>query len=212
MGQRQNVQKQMDAWIEKLEQEGRVPHLLLHSCCAPCSSYVLEYLSQYLKITVFYYNPNIFPKEEYQHRKEEQQRLIREGAWKHPVDFLDCDWETEAFLQAAKGLEQEREGGRRCTSCFDLRLGKTAEAAKKGGYDCFATTLTISPLKNAPLINQIGAAKAEEYGVFYLPSDFKKRGGYQRSIVLSKNYHLYRQDYCGCTFSKREREMQKEQK
>ncbi len=212
MEQRQNVQKQMDAWIEKSEQEGRVPHLLLHSCCAPCSSYVLEYLSQHLKITVFYYNPNISPGEEYRHRKEEQLRLIREGVWKHPVDFLDCDWEAEAFLQAAKGLEQEHEGGRRCTNCFELRLGKTAEAAKKGGYDCFATTLTISPLKNAPLINQIGAAKAEEYGVFYLPSDFKKRGGYQRSIVLSKTYHLYRQDYCGCVFSKMEREMQKEQK
>ena len=206
MEQRQNVQKQMDAWIEKSEQEGRVPYLLLHSCCAPCSSYVLEYLSQHLKITVFYYNPNISPGE------EEQLRLIREGVWKHPVDFLDCDWEAEAFLQAAKGLEQEHEGGRRCTNCFELRLGKTAEAAKKGGYDCFATTLTISPLKNAPLINQIGAAKAEEYGVFYLPSDFKKRGGYQRSIVLSKTYHLYRQDYCGCVFSKMEREMQKEQK
>lgn len=204
-----NYQKRLDALLSQLQAEKRVPNLMLHSCCAPCSSYVLEYLSQYFSITVFYYNPNITPRTEYEHRKTEQLRLIREGDWKHPVTVLDCDWEPQAFSEIAKGLEQEPEGGRRCLRCFDLRLRKTAEAAKNGSYDYFTTTLSISPLKDAQKLNEIGEALAEEYGVFYLPSDFKKKEGYKRSVELSQKYRLYRQDYCGCIFSKQEREAQK---
>ncbi len=204
-----NYQKRLDALLSQLQTEKRVPNLMLHSCCAPCSSYVLEYLSQYFSITVFYYNPNITPRTEYEHRKAEQLRLIREGDWNYPVTALDCDWEPQAFSEIAKGLEQEPEGGRRCLRCFDLRLRKTAEAAKNGGYDYFTTTLSISPLKDAQKLNEIGEALAEEYGISYLPSDFKKKEGYKRSVELSQKYHLYRQDYCGCIFSKQEREAQK---
>ena len=183
--------------IQKLTEEGRTPRLLLHSCCAPCSSYVLEYLSEYFSITVFYYNPNIYPPEEFGKRVEEQERLIRELPAKHPVSFLEGPYEPERFYEMAKGLEQIPEGGERCFRCYRLRLLETAQMARAGGFDYFTTTLSISPLKNAQKLNEIGARLAEEYGVPYLFSDFKKRNGYKRSTELSAEYGLSRQDYCG---------------
>ena len=200
-----NYQKELDKVINCLEQQGRVPRLLLHSCCAPCSSYVLEYLSDYFEITVFYYNPNIYPPEEFGKRVEEQKRLIRQLPAKHPISFLDGPYEPERFYEMAKGLEQSPEGGERCFKCYRLRLAETAEMARAGKYDYFTTTLSISPLKNAEKLNEIGGALARDYGVAYLYSDFKKRNGYKRSTELSKEYGLYRQDYCGCVFSMRER-------
>lgn len=200
-----NYQKELDKVINCLEQQGRVPRLLLHSCCAPCSSYVLEYLSDYFEITVFYYNPNIYPPEEFGKRVEEQKRLIRQLPAKHPISFLDGPYEPERFYEMAKGLEQVPEGGERCFKCYRLRLAETAEMARAGKYDYFTTTLSISPLKNAEKLNEIGGALAMDYGVAYLYSDFKKRNGYKRSTELSKEYGLYRQDYCGCVFSMRER-------
>lgn len=208
--QKINYQKRLDKLIEKLQKENHVPTLLLHSCCAPCSSYVLEYLSQYFNITVLYYNPNISPKEEYEHRKAEQLRLISEGNWSHPVNVMDCEWDSESFTAVSKGLESIPEGGIRCFKCYELRLRAAAAAAKDGGFDYFASTLSISPLKNAQKLNEIGEQLAIEYGVSHLPSDFKKQNGYKRSIELSAKYGLYRQDYCGCIFSKRERELQKQ--
>ncbi len=174
--------------------------LLLHSCCAPCSSYCLEQVSSALKTTVFYYNPNLDSEQEYEKRKAEQIRLLRETG---QADFLDCDWSPEAFEEIARGYENEKEGGARCPRCFRLRLERTAWEARERGYAFFGTTLTVSPLKNAKLINEIGFELEKEYGVRYLPSDFKKRGGYLRSIELSREHALYRQNYCGCRFSKR---------
>lgn len=176
--------------------------LLLHSCCAPCSSYCLFETAKYLSVTVFYYNPNMDCREEYEKRKAEQIRFLRETGL---ADFLDCDYRKEDFVQVARGFEAEKEGGKRCERCFRLRLSRTAEEAKAHGFDYFATTLTLSPLKNARLINEIGFSLQEELGVKYLPSDFKKRNGYLQSVELSKRYGLYRQNYCGCEFSKRER-------
>lgn len=181
--------------------------LLLHSCCAPCSSHCLSELSPQIGVTVFYYNPNLDCAEEYEKRKREQLRFLRETGL---ADFLDCDYAPEDYLTAVRGLEKEKEGGARCAVCFRLRLERTAREAKARGFDCFATTLTVSPLKNAKVINTIGFAVAEEVGVKYLPSDFKKRGGYLHSVRLSEEYGLYRQDYCGCAFSKAERENQKQ--
>lgn len=192
----------MDLLIEKNQKDGIVPSLLLHSCCAPCSSYVLEYLSDYFNIFVLYYNPNISPKEEYLHRLNEEKRLISEMTFKNPVSNLDCTYDKREYFDCVKGLEREPEGGKRCEKCFDLRLSYTAKTAKEKGFDFFATTLTISPLKNARLINEIGEKLGEQYGVKYLCSDFKKKEGYKRSIILSKEYNLYRQNYCGCVFSK----------
>ena len=181
--------------------------LLLHSCCAPCSSHCLSELSPQIGVTVLYYNPNLDCAEEYEKRKREQIRFLRETGL---ADFLDCGYAPEDFLSAVCGLEEEKEGGARCAVCFRLRLERTAREAKARGFDYFATTLTVSPLKNAKLINTIGFAVAEEAGVKYLPSDFKKRGGYLHSVQLSEEYGLYRQDYCGCAFSKAEREKQKQ--
>lgn len=197
-------QKRLDQIIEEQVKEGRVPTLLLHSCCAPCSSYTLEYLSQYFKITVFYYNPNIYPAEEFAKRVEEQQRLIQALPAQYPISFIEGDYDSKEFYAVTKGLEKEPEGGLRCFECFRLRLEKSAILSKENGFDYFTTTLTISPLKNADKLNEIGEELAEKYGVKFLPSDFKKRGGYQRSIQLSKEYNLYRQNYCGCIFSQRE--------
>ena len=196
--QKINYQKQLDNIIENLQ---NAPKLLLHSCCAPCSSHCIEYLSQYFNITVLYYNPNIYPEAEYEKRKAEQKRLISEMDTKYPVKMLDCDFESEKFYSAVKGLENCREGGERCFICYRLRLEKTAIEAKNNGFDYFTTTLTISPLKNAQKINEIGEELAEKYCIKFLPSDFKKREGYKRSIELSKVYNLYRQNYCGCVFS-----------
>ena len=181
--------------------------LLLHSCCAPCSSHCLSELSPRIGVTVLYYNPNLDCAEEYEKRKREQIRFLRETGL---ADFLDCDYASEDYISAVRGLEEEKEGGARCAVCFRLRLDRTAREAKARGFDYFATTLTVSPLKNARLINEIGFAVAEEVGVKYLPSDFKKRGGYLHSVRLSEEYGLYRQDYCGCAFSKAERERQKQ--
>ena len=199
---KRNFQKEMDKLIEQNLKDGITPSLLLHSCCAPCSSYVLEYLSQFFNITVLYYNPNISPKDEYLYRLQEEKRLISEMKFKNPVKILDCDYNADEFFVVAKGLEKEPEGGKRCEKCFDLRLDFTAKTAKENKFDYFATTLTISPLKNANLINQIGESLAEKYNVKYLSSDFKKKEGYKRSIILSKEYNLYRQNYCGCIYSK----------
>ena len=196
---------------DKLMQEelrgARDKRLLLHSCCAPCSSHCLSELSPQIGVTVLYYNPNLDCAEEYEKRKREQIRFLRETGL---ADFLDCGYAPEDFLSAVCGLEEEKEGGARCAVCFRLRLERTAREAKARGFDYFATTLTVSPLKNAKLINTIGFAVAEEAGVKYLPSDFKKRGGYLHSVQLSEEYGLYRQDYCGCAFSKAEREKQKQ--
>ena len=205
---KENYQKILDEMIAGLEEKGEVPKLLLHSCCAPCSSYVLEYLSNYFYITVLYYNPNIYPEDEYYHRAAEQKRFIKEFPTKYAVSFVEGNFEPERFYEMAKGYENCPEGGERCFRCFDLRLRRTAELAADGGYDYFATTLTISPLKNAAKINEIGQALSGEYGISWLPSDFKKKNGYKRSIELSAEYELYRQNYCGCAFSKAEREAQ----
>lgn len=197
-----NYQKLLD---ETLKELGENKKLLLHSCCAPCSSYVLEYLSAYFAVTVLYYNPNITFEEEYNYRKEEQKRLIAALPTKYQINFMDCDHSPGLFLEHIRGFEKEPEGGARCKLCFELRLSKTAELAKNEGFDYFTTTLTISPLKNAALLNEIGGKLAKKYDVNYLFSDFKKRNGYKRSIELSKEYDLYRQDYCGCVYSKMER-------
>lgn len=198
-----NYQKELDAIIAENERTGTVPTLLLHACCAPCSSYCLEYLSQYFKITLFYYNPNIDPAEEYAHRVAEAKRLVAALPVKHPVTFLEGRFAPAEFYDAVRGLEAEPEGGARCVQCFRLRLCEAAKAAKDGGFDWFTTTLSISPLKNAQILNEEGERAGAQFGVRYLPSDFKKRGGYQRSIELSRVYDLYRQDYCGCVFSRR---------
>ena len=205
---KRNYQRELDALIAKLP-EGEAPSLLLHSCCAPCSSYVLEYLSQYFEITLFYYNPNISPEEEYRKRVEEQQRLICELPAMHPVHFEEGRYDPQEFYQAVRGLEHIPEGGERCFACYELRMRQAAALAASRGFDYFTTTLSISPLKNAQKINEIGQALEKEYGVRHLPSDFKKKNGYKRSVELSGEYGLYRQNYCGCVFSKKERENQK---
>lgn len=196
-----NYQSELDKIIQGLGND--TPSLLLHTCCAPCSSYCIEYLSNYFEITVLYYNPNIYPESEYVYRKSEQIRLIGEMKTKYPVSFIDCDFESGKFYDAVKGLENCREGGERCFECYRLRLEKAAETASEKGFDFFTTSLTISPLKNAHKINEIGEELANEYNVKFLPSDFKKREGFKRSIKLSKEYNLYRQNYCGCVFSRK---------
>ena len=200
-----NYQRMLDETISGLQREGRVPSLLLHACCAPCSSYVLEYLSQYFSITVLYYHPNIFPKEEYDKRANELQRLVSELPAVHPVTVMVGDYERERFYEIARGLEQAPEGGERCFKCYRLRLEEAAGAAAAGGFDYFTTTLSISPLKNAEKLNLIGKELSLKYGVDYLYSDFKKKNGYKRSTELSQEYRLYRQDFCGCVYSYEER-------
>lgn len=186
--------------------------LLLHACCAPCSSAVLEYLSQYFAITLLYYNPNIAPLEEYQKREAELRRLVSQMKFTHPVELLPCQYDGQAFVQAARGLEGEPEGGKRCEACFRLRLRYAAQEAARLRFDYYTTTLSISPMKNAPLLNQLGEEIGREFGVAHLPSDFKKKDGYKRSVQLSKEYDLYRQDYCGCAFSKAQRQREKEER
>ena len=186
--------------MEQLKGVEKGTRLLLHSCCAPCSSTCLERLKEYFSVTVLYYNPNIDEREEYEKRKAEQIRFLKETGW---ADFLDCDHEKEVFEEMTKGLEEEPERGRRCYQCYALRLEKTAKVAKEKGFDYFATTLTLSPHKNAEWLNEIGEKEGGRYEVNYLFSDFKKQGGYYRSTALSEEYHLYRQDFCGCKYSKR---------
>ena len=200
--QKRNYQKELDALINGLD---GTPSLLLHSCCAPCSSYVMEYLSRYFAITVLYYNPNIYPPEEFDHRADEERRLIDEYNKNeniiNKISLIVSDYDPREFYDIAKGYEDEPETGKRCLRCYRLRLEKTAALAKDRGFDYFTTTLTISPLKNADALNSIGEALADEYGVKYLTSDFKKKNGYKRSLELSREYDLYRQNYCGCEYS-----------
>lgn len=202
-----NYQKELDRLLADLDGKC-APRLFLHSCCAPCSSYVLEYLRRYFRITVFYYNPNISAEPEYRKRMEEQKRLIaayNELDREHTIAVVEGDYEPERFYESVKGLEQCPEGGERCFVCYRLRLAETMKRAAAGGFDYAATTLTISPLKNAQKLNAIGEELAETYAVRWLPSDFKKKDGYKRSIILSKEYGLYRQDYCGCIYSREQR-------
>lgn len=217
-----NYAKELDKIIEGIKsgRNGTVPTLLLHSCCAPCSSYVMEYLRAYFAITVFYYNPNITENEEYRKRAEEQKRLIADynrqvesgcfdnmnsGEGAQLIKFVEGDYEPECFYGLAKGFEKCEEGGERCFRCYELRLRRTAQLAAAEGFDFFTTTLTISPLKNAGKLNEIGEKLAEEYKTAFLPSDFKKKNGYKRSVELSAQFGLYRQDYCGCIYSRQQR-------
>lgn len=212
MEQKRNFQLELEKIIRSIEKNEKAPSLLLHSCCAPCSSYVMEYLAPFFDITVLYYNPNISSTQEYQKRMEEEKRLIgiyNEEKKGYPIKMMDADHEPKVFFETVKGMEQCKEGGERCFACYELRLRKTAELAKANGFDFFGTTLTISPLKNAQKLNEIGERLAELTKVRWLYSDFKKKGGYLRSIELSEKYGLYRQDFCGCSFSKAEREEQK---
>jgi len=208
----ENYDKLLQLLIDENAKKNIVPNLLLHSCCAPCSSYVINYLSDYFNITVLYYNPNISPYEEYIKRKNEQIRLINNMNTRYKVNIIDCDYDNELYEKSIKGLELEPERGSRCIICFKLRLDKAAKIAKDYNFDYFATTLTLSPYKNAKLINQIGKELEMKFQVNYLPSDFKKRDGYKKSIELSKIYDLYRQNYCGCKYSKREKNELQEQK
>lgn len=207
-----NYQLKLDEIIKNLN--GKRPTVLLHSCCGPCSSYVMEYLEQYFAITVLYYNPCIAPEEEYEHRKAVQLDLISQmNAGGSDIHFMDCDHEHESFLTLTRGHETDREGGERCHMCYEQRLRRTAELARSGGFDWFCSTLTVSPYKNAQWLNQLGLQLQAEYDEPYLVSDFKKRNGYKRSIELSYKYNLYRQDFCGCEFSWRntnEEEKEKE--
>ncbi len=232
-----NYQKELDKILDEMAKKGSAvetdaPTLFLHSCCAPCSSYVLEYLRRYFRIAVFYFNPNITEDVEYRKRVAEQKRLIAAYNEKltdavdtdtgndaggqracaetaYQIKVVEGDYEPARFFEIAKGLESCPEGGERCFACYELRLRETAKRAKAGQYDYFTTTLSISPLKNAAKLNEIGEALAQEYGVAWLPSDFKKKNGYKRSIELSKEYDLYRQDYCGCVYSQAERDRRK---
>lgn len=201
---KRNYQKEMDILLEKLKSEGKTPTLLLHSCCAPCSSYCLEYLTEYFNIAVFFYNPNISSKEEYSLRLSEQKRLIEEMPKKNSITLIEGEYRPSDFYEIARGLEDAPERGERCQKCYYLRLKAAAMKAKEIDADYFATTLTLSPLKNSAIINSIGERLAGSMGVTYLPSDFKKREGYKRSIELSKEFCLYRQNFCGCVYSKKD--------
>jgi len=196
-----NYQLKLEEIIAK--ESGNVPKLLLHTCCAPCSSYVIEYLSNYFEITILYYNPNISPFEEYEKRLNEQKRLLKEITTKHPVCLLECKYDHESFENLAKGLENEPERGSRCLKCYHLRLEETVKLAKENNFDYFGTSLSVSPYKSSDILNKIGEELAQCYNIPYLYSDFKKKEGYKRSIELSKIYNLYRQDYCGCKYSKK---------
>lgn len=189
--------------IEKIKEKKYIPSLLLHSCCAPCSSQVITSLTNYFDITILYYNPNIYPEEEYLKRKKEQIKLINEINNINKLEIIDCDYDNDIYEQEIKGLENEQEGGSRCYKCFNLRLNKTAQIAKENNYDFFSTTLTISPYKNSKLINVIGKDLEKKYNITWLYSNHKKMDGYKKSIELSKKYNLYRQNYCGCIYSKR---------
>lgn len=201
---KENYQIILNKTIEEIQKKGTAPSLLLHSCCAPCSSYVLEYLSEYFNITILFYNPNISPEQEFIKRADELRRLISEMPLKCDVKFIEGTYDSDRFYDMSKGLEHMKEGGERCFKCYRLRLEEAAKAAKNGGFDYFTTTLSISPHKNAKALNQIGSELAEEYGVKYLFSDFKKKNGYKRSCELSEEYGLYRQNYCGCVYSRAE--------
>lgn len=203
-----NYQKELDKILLDLP-DSLMPTLLLHACCAPCASYTLEYLSESFSISLLFYNPNISPSGEYEKRKAEVLRLIRQMPMKHPVTVIESVYDSDTFRKAVRGLENMPEGGERCFACYRLRLQHAAAVAKELRCDYFASTLSVSPMKNAHKLNEIGEHYEKIYGVRHLPNDFKKRAGYQRSIALSKEYALYRQDFCGCAFSYAERQRQK---
>lgn len=202
MAQNVNYQKELDKIISEISEKNITPTLLLHSCCAPCSSYVLTYLAEYFKITVFYYNPNIYPESEYAYRVNEVKRLIEEIPVKNKISFIEGEYNPDLFFETVKGFENEKEGGERCFKCYDMRIKEASEIAKKNGFDYYTTTLSISPHKNAEKLNEIGEKYADE-NTRHLPSDFKKKNGFKESVRLSEKYNLYRQNYCGCVFSKR---------
>ena len=204
-----NYQKELDKIISGID-ESTPPRLLLHACCAPCSSYVLEYLSNYFDITLYFYNPNISPESEFEKRFQELKRLVTELPVKNEIKLIKGVYRYEDFLDIARGYEDAPEGGERCFRCYRLRLEKAAEFARDEGFDWFCTTLSISPLKNSQKINEIGIEAAEKFGVKWLPSDFKKKEGYKRSIELSREYNLYRQNYCGCVYSRVDKEIEVE--
>ena len=208
---KRNYAKELENKIAVFQGKKEYPRILLHACCAPCSSYCLEYLREYFDITVFFYNPNITSESEYIKRVDEEKRLISEynALGGRRIEIIEGDYEPADFYGAVKGYEECREGGERCRKCFELRLLESARVAKEGGFDFFTTTLTISPLKNADVLNEVGEQAGKELGIAFLPSDFKKKNGYKRSIELSREYGLYRQDYCGCSFSKAQRELEK---
>lgn len=197
---KENYQIKMEEIIHSID-SNKVPKLLLQACCAPCSSYVLELLSNYFKITIVYYNPNIYPVSEYEKRLTEVRKLVKLIKTNNPIDILEVDYDNNSFKNISKGLENEKEGGVRCHKCYYLRMEKVAELAKKYNYDYFTTTLSISPYKDAQILNRIGEVLEEKYQVKYLYADFKKKEGYKRSIELSKQFNLYRQEYCGCKYS-----------
>ena len=202
-----NYQKQLDQILTHLEPDKPLlekPHLLLHVCCAPCSSYVLEYLHKYFRITVLFYNPNISPQSEYEKRVLELKRFIREAGYENEISLVEGKYEPELFFEMAKGMEDLPERGQRCYHCYEMRMKEAAIYAARLQADYFTTTLSISPHKNAAWINEIGQRLEQEYGVRHLPSDFNKKSGYLRSIALSEEYHLYRQNYCGCIFSRQQ--------
>ena len=218
---KQNYSKELEKRIEEFQKNGEYPKLLLHACCAPCSSYCLEYLREYFDVTVFFYNPNITEEAEYRKRVIEEKRLIAEynrqieeknfegmnsDEKARKIEIIEGEYVPKDFYDAARGHEDCKEGGERCRKCFELRLNETARVARERGFDFFTTTLTISPLKNADVLNEVGR---EAGGDMFLPSDFKKKNGYKRSIELSKMFDLYRQDFCGCSFSKAQREREK---
>lgn len=224
---KRNYAKELDNKIEMFQKQGEYPKLLLHACCAPCSSYCLEYLRQYFDVTVFFYNPNITDSGEYKKRVEEEKRLIaeynrqvEEGSFDkmnsdgraRKIEILEGKYDPKDFYEAVKGYEDCKEGGERCRKCFELRLFESARIAREKGFKYLTTTLTISPLKNAYVLNEVGEEAAKKEGVEFIPSDFKKKNGYKRSIELSKMYGLYRQDFCGCSFSKAQRELEKQSK
>ena len=224
---KRNYAKELENKIEEFQKEGVYPRLLLHACCAPCSSYCLEYLRQYFDVTVFFYNPNITSEGEYKKRVEEEKRLLAEynrqveegsfdkmnsDAKARKIEILEGDYRPSDFYEAVKGFEDCKEGGERCRKCFELRLSESAKVAREKGFDYMTTTLTISPLKNADVLNEVGQEAAGKEGVTFLPSDFKKKNGYKRSIELSQMFGLYRQDFCGCSFSKAQRELEKQSK
>lgn len=211
----QDYNKRMELIMEEIQKQAdKTPkRLLLHSCCAPCSSAVLERLTDVFEVTVFYYNPNISPAEEYEKRVQEQQRFLKEVKAKYPISFLEGDYIPKQFYDAVKGLEEIKEGGKRCYQCYQLRLAEAVRIAAENKYDYVTTTLSVSPYKNAKWLNEIGEQETMKYeGLQYLYADFKKKNGYRRSIALSKEHNLYRQDFCGCEFSKKERMFQKSDK
>ena len=205
-----NYQKKMEDIIEENKKNNLVPTILLHSCCAPCSSHVIDVLSKHFNITILYYNPNIEPYEEYLKRKEEEIRFIKEYNNTNRLDIIDCDYDNEKYHELVKGLEDCKEGGNRCFKCYRMRLEYTAIKAKELNYDYFGTTLTVSPYKNSQKLNEIGEELEKIYNIKYLYSDFKKNNGYKHSIEMSKEYNLYRQNYCGCIYSQRKNEKEEQ--